>query len=145
MHTKYHALIGIILAIMAYAITKDIPASLVAFLLSWAPDADHVIDYMIHERTFKLNPHKLLTGQHYLEHETMYIPLHAYELTPLIYLTAQAILGAMAAITAVIAYLLHLVTDTITNPIYPRTLLMTWRIVKRFRLEHLCRDRKPTS
>ena len=145
MHTKYHTLLGIALATITYITTKNTPATIATFIISWAPDTDHIIDYIIHEKTLKPNPTKLLTGQHYQDHKTIYIPLHAYEHTPLIYIITQTLLGTTTATTTTLAYLLHLITDTITNPIHPQTMLITWRAHKKFKSEHLCKNYQTTT
>ena len=114
MHTKYHTLIGTLLAAITYTI-QNITATLASPLLSWTLDIDRAINHIVHEKP-QTKPNK--------RPRTHPNNIH-YNSNPHRHNNC---------ITAMLAYPLHLLTDTITNPIHPQTMLLAYRATKQFKI-----------
>ncbi len=125
-------------AAVCYAATRSAPAGVVFFVVGVLMDVDHLIDYL---RLFRFRPLSSSVFRDMAAHMTsgqrIYLVLHGYEVVALVWLVLAAVgfpfIGAILGSSV----LLHLVLDQCTNEVTPFAYFLSYRIVKRFRVEHI--------
>jgi hypothetical protein len=125
MMPKYHVTVSLGVGLLGWGWSRSaavLPLSLAAGSLI---DLDHLVDYAWYAIS---KEHRLI------------LPLHAYEFVIPLWYLARRLWGSRAATAIAASYAIHLISDELGNSAVPGAYLLTWRIVRQFRIDDLSRD-----
>ncbi len=134
-----HLLLAVVVGVLMYKKFHSKLSFVLPFLSGFFVDADHLIDYFIHNG-FVFDLANFLTGAHYHLAGSTFIIFHSWELAAILLLLsffAKKLRSIFLPLA--LGLLAHLVWDQITNPAYWYTYFWVARIYCRFQLNSLFR------
>lgn len=140
LHEGLHISSSLIIGLIAGVITKQWTLGLMASLIAGVfIDLDHFFDYW---RAFGtgFNLKYFLKGYQFLKSDRIYIPLHGFEYSILLFLAGFMIKNdnlSYLFIIASISLLVHLLIDTATNEVRLSGYFVLYRLTKGFVLKNI--------
>ena len=124
MMPKRHALMSLGVGLVGWRYSRSLAALPLSFLVGTLVDLDHIVDYAWY----------VLRGEHRL-----ILPLHSYELVPVLWLVVKSLQGQRVAVPVVASFVLHLLSDELENHTKPGAYSLVWRAIAGFSFEVLSR------
>lgn len=105
-------------------------------------DGDHTFDYGLYligkKGKQKASLSQFLDCSYMEDVRRTYLPLHSWELAPVIWGLSLALLTVPLSVWLTISFLAHLLTDQISHKPHPLCYFFTFRALKRFDGDTLC-------
>lgn len=143
MKPQGHIVISFTLSLFIYYFFRSGIAAFACFAAGSFIDIDHLLDYSINEgKRFRLIDlfNMRLIRKHWDDNyrlRKLYIILHSYEACLLIGLFSGYFFGPLIGAAIFTGYLVHLLTDNLTNYVHPLFYFFFYRIMQGFRAEEL--------
>lgn len=123
-------------------LSKSFLWATLAFLINIFLDADHLVDYWLangFNLNFKEFVRQTLGAGHYCKKlGKVLVPLHSWELLPLVLLAAWVVNLSQLGTAFTLGFLPHLIWDQITYAKEPLMYFFVFRAFKGFNLEEIC-------
>lgn len=134
-----HFASAVILFLLFFKPYGVLSASL-SFFGAFLIDSDHMVDYLVFvfkgEKSLSLQ--KFFQADFFKDTKKIFIPLHSWELCFLLILGHYVFLTPAFLILG-ISMFVHLVTDQITNNVRVGTYFLSWRVLKGFDKNVVCK------
>lgn len=131
MNVKYHFVVAVIMSIMIFFLFKDLTISIFFFLSSFFIDVDHILDYWIHRKMFKLSFKDFMKMCKEYKVIKVVILFHSYELI-VIFLLILLFWYNKLFVGIIIGMTTHILIDVLSNPILLRSYSFIFRFFHKF-------------
>ena len=129
-----------ILVISALSIMEGINVNFIylCLLFGWLIDLDHLIDFLILVKKKDLfNLNLFLSGSYFQKFQKIYIFLHSYEITVLLFFSS--ILIEQNIFYVALAHFFHLIQDQILNKVKYFSYFFMYRLLNNFSIKAVCK------
>jgi len=107
-------------------------------LFGWLIDLDHLIDFIILNKKKDLfNLNLFLSGSYFQKFQKIYIFLHSYEITVLLFFSS--ILIEQNIFYVALAHFFHLIQDQILNKVKYFSYFFMYRLLNNFSIKAVCK------
>lgn len=128
-----------ILVISALSIMEGINVNFIylCLLFGWLIDLDHLIDFLILVKKKDLfNLNLFLSGSYFKKTQKIYIFLHSYEITFLLFISS--IMIEQNIFYVALAHFFHLLQDQISNKVKKFSYFFIYRLLNNFSIKAVC-------
>jgi len=131
-HLFGHLILGLLVGFFVYWKTKKAKYLIIAFLVSFAIDLDHLFDFWM-AYGFNLDVIKFFKIDFFEINQAVYVPLHSWELISIIIILGGVIKKhRWLFLTIGLAMLIHVIWDMISYRIYPQDYFLIYRSLNGF-------------
>lgn len=122
MMPRHHVLMSLGVGLVGWRYSRSLASLPLSLLAGTLVDLDHIVDYAWYA----------LKGEH-----RFILPLHSYELVPVLWWVAKSLLGQRVAVPVVASFVLHLLSDELENETEFGAYSLIWRAIAGFSFEVL--------
>jgi len=129
-----------IFIISAFILMEGINVNIIFYclLFGWLIDLDHLIDFIILNKKKDLfNLNLFLSGSYFQKFQKIYIFLHSYEITVLLFFSS--ILIEQNIFYVALAHFFHLIQDQILNKVKYFSYFFMYRLLNNFSIKAVCK------
>ena len=129
-----------IFIISAFILMEGINVNIIFYclLFGWLIDLDHLIDFIILNKKKDLfNLNLFLSGSYFQKFQKIYIFLHSYEITVLLFFSS--ILIEQNIFYVALAHFFHLIQDQILNKVKYFSYFFMYRLLNNFSIKAICK------
>ena len=129
-----------IFIISAFILMEGINVNIIFYclLFGWLIDLDHLIDFIILNKKKDLfNLNLFLSGSYFQKSQKIYIFLHSYEITFLLFFSS--ILIEQNIFYVALAHFFHLIQDQILNKVKYFSYFFMYRLLNNFSIKAVCK------
>ena len=129
-----------IFIISAFILMEGINVNIIFYclLFGWLIDLDHLIDFIILNKKKDLfNLNLFLSGSYFQKFQKIYIFLHSYEITVLLFFSS--ILIEQNIFYVALAHFFHLIQDQILNKVKYFSYFFIYRLLNNFSIKTVCK------
>ena len=129
-----------IFIISAFILMEGINVNIIFYclLFGWLIDLDHLIDFIILNKKKDLfNLNLFLSGSYFQKFQKIYIFLHSYEITVLLFFSS--ILIEQNIFYVALAHFFHLIQDQILNKVKYSSYFFMYRLLNNFSIKAVCK------
>ena len=129
-----------IFIISAFILMEGINVNIIFYclLFGWLIDLDHLIDFIILNKKKDLfNLNLFLSGSYFQKSQKIYIFLHSYEITVLLFFSS--ILIEQNIFYVALAHFFHLIQDQILNKVKYFSYFFMYRLLNNFSIKAVCK------
>lgn len=136
-----HIAISVLVSICVWMWFRSLGCAVISFAAGVFIDLDHVLDYYMN-LGFTLNLKKMYDACHQMRLLRLYLVLHSYELLMLLWGSIFIFSLSHYWIALAIGLTQHMIVDQITNPIKRFGYFLSYRILRKFKREHVVYSRQ---
>ncbi|MBU4299207.1 hypothetical protein KJ636_04145 [Patescibacteria group bacterium] len=142
MTLKVHFTISAAVGLAFGLIFKSYFIGMASWLIGWAIDFDHLMDYFIYLLKFKTRPNlgEFLSGDFFKKLGKIYILAHGWEYLILFITVGSFTLPWQLVLAIALSYSLHLFLDQLACNTNKWMYFLIYRIKVNFNVNKLCRD-----
>ena len=129
-----------IFIISAFILMEGVNVNIIFYclLFGWLIDLDHLIDFIIINKKKDLfNLNLFLSGSYFQKSQKIYIFLHSYEITVLLFFSS--ILIEQNIFYVALAHFFHLIQDQILNKVKYSSYFFMYRLLNNFSIKAVCK------
>jgi len=129
-----------IFIISAFILMEGVNVNIIFYclLFGWLIDLDHLIDFIILNKKKDLfNLNLFLSGSYFQKFQKIYIFLHSYEITVLLFFSS--ILIEQNIFYVALAHFFHLIQDQILNKVKYFSYFFMYRLLNNFSIKAVCK------
>ncbi len=141
MKAEHHIALSAPVAAGVWFATHSWFYTVMAFLLGFLVDVDHVFDYIREEGKFDWD--HMFKKSYDGDFKKLYVIFHAYEYIPLAWIAGFLMNNWTFPAVFTAAYLTHMIPDQLMNNVKPLGYFMTYRIIKKFYWKELFYKKRP--
>ena len=124
--------------ILCYFIGLNFFFIYLCIFFGWLIDIDHMFDYLLFKKSIKFNLKEFISGKYFNISRKIYIPLHSYELSIILFFL-YFIINEVGVIFVCLSHVLHLVQDQISNKTKPLSYFFIYRALHSFKINYVCK------